>query len=124
MEHRLRIVLVESNLADVYLFRAALRDIAPEPDLTILDGGPSTLQRLTELQPDLVVSAWKLPFYSAHEFISAVRKVFALKDVPIAVLTTFPEDHQHSRDLRLVRWINKPFDARQFEDLLAILPKK
>ena len=122
MEHPLRIALVESNLADVYLFRMALRDILPAPDLTILDGGPSTLQRLIELQPDLVVSAWKLPFYSAAEFITAVRKVSALQDVPIAVLTTFPEDRHQSRDLRLVRWINKPFDAKQLEDLLAMLP--
>jgi CheY-like chemotaxis protein len=124
MEQRVEIVLVESNLADVYLFRLALRDITPQPDLTILDGGPNTLERLTELHPDLVVSAWKLPFYSAPEFITAVRKLPALKDVPIAVLTTFPEDHEQLRDLGLVRWINKPIAATQLEDLLSVLPKK
>lgn len=124
MEQRVEIVLVESNLADVYLFRLALRDITPQPDLTILDGGPNTLERLTELHPDLVVSAWKLPFYSAPEFITAVRKLPALKDVPIAVLTTFPEDQQQLQDLGLVRWISKPIAATQLEDLLSVLPKK
>ena len=121
MGHRVEIVLVESNVADVSLFRLALRDITPH---TILDGGPNTLERLTELHPDLVVSAWKLPFYSAPEFITAVRKLPVLKDVPIAVLTTFPEDQQQLRDLGLVRWINKPIGATQVEDLLSALPQK
>jgi hypothetical protein len=44
--------------------------------------------------------------------------------VPIAVLTTFPEDHEQLQDLGLVRWINKPIGAAQVEDLLSVLPRK
>ena len=124
MEQGARIVLVESNPTDVRWFRLAIEGLRPEPALTVVDGGPNTLQQIRELLPDVIVSAWRLPFYEAPELIEATRAIPALKNVPIAVLTMFPKDPKELESLGILRWFTKPINAGQIEDLLALIKKR
>jgi CheY-like chemotaxis protein len=124
MHPLLRIVLVDGSSGDVYWFKMMLKELARPVDLVVADGGPDTLEQIRGLQPDLVVSAWRLPFYNEGEFLAAARAIPTLQDVPIAVLSTLPQNDKAFGNLGVVRWIVKPIDGEQLEDLLSLVTKR
>jgi two-component system chemotaxis response regulator CheY len=75
--------------------------------------GKHGLERMHEVQPDLLITDINMPVMDGFELIEAVRAENSFRGVPILVLSTEFSDEKKTR-ARLAGatgWITKPFDA-------------
>ncbi len=73
--------------------------------------GPQALARLELLTPDLIVTDFMMPRMSGDEFVQAVRRRPALRDIPVLVLTARDDAELRVRVLSdgVQDWLTKPF---------------
>jgi two-component system, chemotaxis family, response regulator Rcp1 len=123
MNERVRILLVEDNSADVYLFRKALLRAGLVFDLTIIEDGGTALEFAhSEGQfagvpvPDLAVIDLSLPVNDGLQILEAIRAAKRFADMPVVIASSsasppsrLTEDH-----LRVARYITKPPDLEEF----------
>ena len=97
---RLKILLVEDNEADVWLFKEAFAALEIQHDLEVVEGGAEAIGRLeqheTEAPPDLILLDLNMPKVDGFEVLSFVRETPQLCVIPVIVLSS-------SRDQRDIR---------------------
>jgi chemotaxis family two-component system response regulator Rcp1 len=97
---RLKILLVEDNEADVWLFKEAFLALEIEHDLEIAEDGAQAIDRLEEAEtfgfPDLILVDLNMPKVDGFQVLSFVRSTPRLCFIPVIVLSS-------SRDQRDVR---------------------
>jgi CheY-like chemotaxis protein len=112
-----RILLVEDNTADVYLFRKALESAALKFDLTVLRDGAealafvrSTGKYADSVVPDLVVLDLNLPKSGGIQVLRAIREEANFANVPVAVVSSSasPHDFAETEHIGVERYIIKP----------------
>lgn len=71
------------------------------------------LERIQEVNPDLLITDINMPRMDGFELIEEVRKLAAFRGLPILVLSTeFSDDKKaRARSAGATGWITKPFDA-------------
>jgi len=125
-----RILLVENNTADVYLFRKALLGAEVNFELTVVeDGGRAMALIRGEGEyaavpvPDLAVLDLSLPTYDGIQILEAMRATERLANVPVVVASSSPTPPARLKDehLRMVRYIMKPLDLVDFLAIGSIL---
>lgn len=81
------------------------------------EDGVEGLQRLGQLNPDLLITDINMPRMDGFELIAEVRARSAYSALPILVLSTefSAEKKARSRDAGATGWITKPFDAEKLE---------
>lgn len=74
--------------------------------------GEHGLQRMHEVQPDLLITDINMPKMDGFELMEAVRAEPAFRGTPILVLSTeFSDDKKaRAREAGATGWITKPFD--------------
>jgi two-component system phosphate regulon response regulator PhoB len=74
--------------------------------------GQDALNRITELQPDLVLLDWMLPVLSGIEVCRQVRRRQSTRDLPVIMVTARTEDQDAVRGLNTGAddYITKPFN--------------
>jgi len=77
------------------------------------EDGVHGLERLGEVQPDLLITDINMPRMDGFELIEAVRAKQEHRSLPILVLSTESSDEKKSRAWQAgaTGWITKPFDA-------------
>lgn len=77
------------------------------------EDGEHGLERMHEVQPDLLITDINMPKMNGFELIEAVRGVPEFRGTPILVLSTeFSDDKKaRARNAGATGWITKPFDA-------------
>ncbi len=99
-----RVVLIEDDPDDVFLFRRALEAVrlAPKCEIALehVDNGLDALylvsnQDLTGRLPDVLVLDLNMPRLDGVKFLKTMRKSFQLREVPVFVLTTSTESAVH-----------------------------
>lgn len=97
---RLKILLVEDNQADVWLFKEAFTALQIEHDLEIAEDGAQAIDLLencvTLNRPDVILLDLNMPKVDGFQVLSFVRASPRLCSIPVIVLST-------SRDQRDVR---------------------
>jgi CheY-like chemotaxis protein len=97
---RLKILLVEDNAADVWLFKEAFAALEIQHDLEVVEDGEQAIGRLeqdeTEESPDLILLDLNLPKVDGFKVLSFVRQTPRLCVIPVIVLSS-------SRDQRDIR---------------------
>lgn len=75
--------------------------------------GVHGLERMHEVEPDLLITDINMPKMDGFELIDAVRALPQFRGTPILVLSTeFSEDKKaRARAAGATGWITKPFDA-------------
>jgi two-component system chemotaxis response regulator CheY len=75
--------------------------------------GRHGLERMHEVQPDLLITDINMPEMDGFELIEAVRALPQFRGTPILVLSTeFSDDKKaRAREAGATGWITKPFDA-------------
>lgn len=75
--------------------------------------GVHGLERMHEVQPDLLITDINMPMMDGLELIEAVRAVEKFRGTPILVLSTELSDDKkaRARAAGATGWITKPFDA-------------
>jgi chemotaxis family two-component system response regulator Rcp1 len=118
-----RIVLVEDNAADIYLFRQALKRAELHCELTVIKDGGDALafakgdaKRTSTPVPDLLVLDLNLPKVGGCEVLAAVRQNLDLAHLTVAIMTSSAalQDRQKCDQLGVDRYIIKPLDLEEF----------
>ncbi|MBP6030885.1 MAG: response regulator [Sphingobium sp.] len=79
------------------------------------EDGAKGLDRMKELDPDLLITDINMPQMDGFELIEAVRALPEFRGTPILVLSTeFSEEKKsRARTAGATGWITKPFDAEK-----------
>jgi CheY-like chemotaxis protein len=118
-----RIVLVEDNPGDVYLFRRALREKGVSFHLALCEDGAAAIRFFSSINsdvtaplPDLIVLDLNLPKFEGIEVLGSVRKLFRFHAIPVAVLTSSesPDDLERVMALGVTRYLSKPTKLDEF----------
>ena len=124
-----RILLVEDNSADVYLFRQALKKAELDVELTVIEDGGEALafargqgKYAAAPIPDLAVLDLNLPKAGGAAVLAAMRQNEHLSHVPVAVLTSAePREKMKPAELGIGRFITKPPDLEDFLHIGQVL---
>ena len=116
----IRITVIEDNPADVYLLEEALRAHGVDFELDWIADGEQALARFTSMpggaSPSLILLDLNLPKVDGKELLSAVRRVPALRETPVAILTSSdsPSDRLDTEVLGADCYIKKPPTLDEF----------
>ena len=121
MNNAVRILLVEDNPADVYLFRKALTEAGLDFELTVIEDGGSAIAFVRGdgaggPVPDLAVIDLSLPKDSGIQIVQELRARERFSAMPVVIASSSPEPPpslQHEQ-LRIARYITKPPDLDDF----------
>lgn len=115
-----RIVLVEDNPGDVFLFEMALKQYGIACDLTLFDNGAEALRALsapeaTAFVPDAILLDLNTPRSDGFQVLIGLAQSPRLSHVPIAILTSSrASSDKHRAALQSVRFIQKPSHLEEF----------
>jgi len=128
-----KILLVEDNTDDVLLTLRALQRANILNEVVVARDGAEALDYLTsEGQyagrdvsdlPVVVLLDLKMPRMGGLEFLEKIRKIKALKFLPVVILTSSKEDRDicESYNLGANSYIQKPVDFNQFVESIRTL---
>jgi CheY-like chemotaxis protein len=121
-----RILLVEDNAADVYLFRQTLERAGLNFELTVIQDGDDGLAFATSdgkycagRVPDLVVLDLNLPKVGGCELLEALRQNADMSNLAVAVMTSSAasRDCERCTELGVARYLTKPLELEDFLSL-------
>lgn len=125
-----RILLVEDNAADVYLFKKALEEAQLQFELMVIQDGGEALafvwregKYAERAVPDLAVLDLNLPKDSGIQILRAIRESGDLKEVRVAIVSSSaaPQDLAKTQGLGIELYITKPPDLEDFLQIGHIL---
>ena len=126
----MNILLVEDNEGDIELVKRAFKKAEVPTTLSVVNDGMEALEYLTKQghfvdtqQPDLILLDLNMPRMGGREFLEAVKKDEKLRSIPVIMLTSSssPKDIRDCYERHVNCYIRKPFDTRQFIDLVKQL---
>jgi CheY-like chemotaxis protein len=127
-----RILLVEDNAADIYLFRQALQLAGLTVELTVIQDGKEALafahsdpkQGVIGV-PDLLVLDLNLPKVGGCQVLEAVRRNPDLAHLAVAIVTSSEasQDYERCAVLGVSRYIVKPLELEDFLRIGEIVKK-
>lgn len=121
-----RLLLIEDNPGDIELLRFALQEAGITCDIAVLSEGAAAAEHIRRHSgsnglptPDLVILDLKLPQVSGRELLSIIRSTDAFSEVPVVVWSSSnaPGDRAHLEEMRIDRYLVKPFDLQAFLNL-------
>lgn len=119
-DQAVRIVLVEDNPGDVYLFGLALKETRLNFELTVIEDGAKALALVSEIEegalPDLIVLDLNIPKNDGVEILEAIRNNRRLDDVPVVVASSSPVSVPMGKAerSRVARFVGKPTELDKF----------
>ena len=113
-----RILVVDDSASMRMLLKKSLS--ARGFDIEMADDGQHGLERMHELNPDLLITDINMPKMDGFELIEAVRGEAQFRGTPVLVLSTEFSDEKKSRARQAgaTGWITKPFDAEKLESAI------
>jgi len=128
------ILLVEDEEADAGLVKWALEKNHIQAALHHAVDGYEALAFLGQRapnfinapRPDLILLDLNMPRMGGLEFLTAVKKDQALRDIPVVVLSTSNAERDvfASRDLGAADYFNKPMDIHQLVETIRVLGER
>lgn len=125
-----RILMIEDNMADAVLTRAAFVETKLVMAIDVAEDGDSALSRLRREPPyhdfnlpDLILLDLNLPGKSGKEILMEIKSDPKISHIPIIILTTSSQDNDvlESYKLQANCFITKPADMDQFRYVVAQL---
>lgn len=125
-----RILLVEDNEADVYLFRKALQSVGLEFELIVMEDGGKAIEFVRGEGehagrgiPDLAVIDLSLPKNDGVQVLEAIRADECFAGMPVVVTSSSatPPARLDEKHLQVARYITKPPDLEEFLKIGAAL---
>ncbi len=112
----MRILMVDDNLADVFLAEEALKEAEIPHEFMALHDGDVALEYLaacageSERRPGLMLLDLNLPRVSGREVLAAVRSDPLMARLPVVILTTSPHEATviDGQDPSACRYMVKP----------------
>ena len=118
---RLKILLVEDNEADVWLFCEAFEALQIEHDIEVVRDGEAALDRLNahESLPEIILLDVNMPKVDGFTVLASVRSNPKLRSIPVIVLSSSraQEDVRRAYELGANSYIHKSLS--DFSDLVG-----
>ena len=75
-----------------------------------MDDGSGILERLPEINPDLILLDWQMPRQGGLETLKLIKKNLAFKDIPIIIITGLQDEKvlEEAFDFGTLDFLNKP----------------
>src|SRR5687768_17336170 len=111
------VLVVEDSSAMRQLIAHALRKIAGVVIIEAADGGEG-LQKLGEIQPDVIMTDINMPVMDGFTFIQRLRELPNLARTPVIILTTegAEDDRRRAETFGVTTYVTKPI---RVQDLIA-----
>lgn len=128
--HRIELLLVEDDLAQVRLTQEALKAGSIPLNLNIAADGFEALDFLNRQgkyekapRPDLILLDLNLPKKSGKQVLSEIKADPCLRNIPVVIITSSqaPQDILHAYGLNANCYITKPLDFDEFVSLVHSL---
>lgn len=97
-------------------------------DVTVATDGEEGLRLALEVEPDLLIVDYAMPYMTGYDLCRELRKHARYQNTPVIVLTAMEQDIDTSlaSELGVVRFMTKPFSPRELLatslELLAATP--
>ena len=126
----MEILLVEDSLTQAQLTYAALQQAAFEHRLSVVLDGEDALSFLLRQgkyvkvpHPDLILLDLRLPKVDGLEVLAKIKNDFALKDIPVVIMTGSDdeEDQHRCEELDVNAYLTKPVSLEKFLTVLKDL---
>lgn len=126
MAHRL--LLVEDNPDDQFLFKRALRDV-PGLHIDVAGNGQEAVDYLYSREqdpPGLVLLDLKMPQMGGIEALRLVREKEALASIPIVIFTSSnePADIAEAMECKATDFVQKPVDFQRYNGTVRSLVRQ
>jgi len=119
------VLVMEDNPTDVLIMREALANAKLRIDLHVAQDGVEGLEFLRRVgahanapRPDLIILDLNMPRIDGHQVLAEMKADHALRDIPVAVLTTSnaQDDVARAYGAHANCFIRKPVDFVRFVD--------
>ncbi|MBW4582428.1 MAG: response regulator [Tildeniella nuda ZEHNDER 1965/U140] len=126
----IEILLVEDSPSDAHLTIKSFEQAKITNSLHWVEDGETAMDYLRQqgeytnaLRPDLIVLDLNLPGMDGREVLAEIKGDPDLKRIPVVVLTTSSseEDILRSYNLNANCYVTKPFDVRQFMQVVQLI---
>lgn len=123
-ESPIKILLVEDNPADVFMFKRCIKKSSLDTAVTVIDSGTRAEEYLrslttesTDSHPDIVFLDLNLPGRTGHELLKDIKSNEMLRHIPVIILTTSanPKDVRKSFGEFSNSFLTKPVDPVEYE---------
>jgi len=87
----IRIFIAEDDEDDLELFKSAMKEIDPDAEIVAAADGICLFENLeteTPPLPDIIFLDINMPKMNGYECLTKIRKLPALKDIPVVILST------------------------------------
>ncbi len=124
----IRILMIEDNMADVALTRAALAATKLLVELDVASDGDTALSKLLRkppfhnaLLPDLILLDLNLPGKSGKDVLAEIKNEPEILHIPVVILSTSNQEKDILESYRLQAncFITKPPDMDQFRYVIS-----
>ena len=117
-----KILLIEDDIDDQEFFSDALKDIAPQANLSIASKASDALDMLASLRrlhlPQIIFLDYNLPAMDGLDFLKALRKVDRYKAIPAIILGNALMHQEECYALGAIVCIEKPSTLEDLRDAL------
>ena len=120
-ESQIQVLIVEDNPVDLYFLQEALKTGDRNWKAITVDDGDLALKFLrrdipyeNEPPPDLVILDLNLKRVDGREVLSYIRVTPALRDTPVAIVSSSPDDVMRAEGLPADCYVRKPSDLDAF----------
>jgi chemotaxis family two-component system response regulator Rcp1 len=126
------VLIVEDNPSDSELLRAAFNAWRTEVRLSLVEDGEQAVNWLLRLgnyknavRPDLIILDLNLPRKDGMEVLAVIKKIPALQQIPVVVLTTSDRDEDVRAAYRMHAncYLTKSMDVFEFFAKIEVLEK-
>jgi chemotaxis family two-component system response regulator Rcp1 len=126
------VLIVEDNPSDSDLLRAAFGAWQTEVRLSLVEDGEQAVNWLLRLgnfhnavRPDLIILDLNLPRKDGMEVLGVIKKIPALQQIPVVVLTTSDRDEDVKAAYRMHAncYLTKTMDVFEFFTKIEVLEK-
>ncbi len=121
------LMLIDDDEEDQEIFNAALKQVSPDAKCVNYSDAAKALHALAsaEEHPDVIFLDLNMPIMNGQQFLLAIKKNKALKNIPIIIFST----SSHATTIELTKqmgahdFITKPGDFNLLKDILKRLVK-
>jgi len=122
------ILLVEDDRVDAMTVKRALKELGVTNKLHIRSNGEEALEYLRNPKyekPSLILLDLNMPKMNGIEFLKISKSDYALKSIPVVVLTTSKEeqDRVETFNLSVAGYMIKPVDYLQFVETIKTIQR-
>jgi PAS domain S-box-containing protein len=115
-----KILIVEDNKINMLLTKTLVKQIIPKSIIYESGDGEKALERVVEINPDIIFMDIQMPVINGYEATKAIRKIQQLEDTIIIALTagTIMGEKEKCIEVGMNDYVSKPIVKKTLENIL------